>query len=193
MPEDTVIIVENDNTVVLESNIIETVEIVNENEIILHSNIVSDIYVKEIEKEIVVVSAGVKGDKGDKGDIGPSGSMAGIIKAATAISAYKMITVDSNGEAILASNDNAGHANRILGFSINSSNTGEDVEYIIEGSKEELLWNYNTGDILYLGVAGAITNTLPLAVNGAAFQSIVGFVLNPKRIKIQIQNSLNII
>lgn len=106
--------------------------------------------------------------------------------AAVAISGHQAITLDGEGKAILASADIPEHQ-YVEALTQSSATIGDNVQVIRNGIFEHAGWSFTVGEPVYLGLAGAITQTVPPE---AVFSKVLGVVVAPTRIKVDFQPAI---
>lgn len=114
------------------------------------------------------------------------GVSAGGYTAAEIISGHQAITLDANGQAIVASADNAAHQ-FVEALTSSAANIGDNVQVVTTGLFEHLGWTFTTGMPVYLGLAGALTQVLP---GTAVFMKVLGIAVSPTRIKVDFQPAI---
>jgi len=112
--------------------------------------------------------------------------------SAISISALRLLTTDSNGNLIYASNSILLHADSVIGMSTNSVSALGVSEFVTGGIFEDSSWDFGVGDKLYLGANGFITNIAPVSPT-ATFSQQVGYAMTNKKIKLDIQKSIILI
>lgn len=108
------------------------------------------------------------------------------IDAAQDILAYKIITVNTSGDAVYASSDNLDHVNRILGIAKGSVQTGHKVHIRNKGLLSNSGWSWTPNQILYLGLNGDITAN----PNIGLFSNSIGFAVTNNIILVNISRSI---
>lgn len=116
----------------------------------------------------------------------PAGTGSGGYTAAQVISGHQAITLDANGQAIVASADNPTHQ-FVEALTSSAANIGDNVQVVKTGLFEHLGWTFTTGLPVYLGLAGAITQTVPIT---AVFTKVLGIAVSPTRIKVDFQPAI---
>lgn len=105
-----------------------------------------------------VRTSGIQGPEGIPGQPGPAGSTTIPLTAAQVISGHKALL----GTAMYASQDNLAHAGKVIGISANAAAIGEVVNVQASGELNGLS-GLTIGQPIYLGVNGALTQTIPTA------------------------------
>jgi hypothetical protein len=101
--------------------------------------------------------------------------------AAVPLNAYKLMTTDSNGQAVYADAATPAHVNRIIGLSITAASAGGTVRIQSSGQITNQGWLLPTGATLYAGLNG----DLSIDSTVGAFSQIVGYVMSPNTIFLQ--------
>jgi hypothetical protein len=116
----------------------------------------------------------------------PSGTNVGGYTAAEILSGHQAIALDANGQAINASADNLAHQ-YVEALTTNAALIGDNVQVVMTGLFEHLGWNFTTDLPVYLGLGGAITQTVPPT---ALFVKVLGIAVSPTRIKVDFQPAI---
>lgn len=81
----------------------------------------------------------------------------------TLLSAPKCVTLDTNGKVIIASANIQWHAEGILGITDKTYQAGDDdVRPLTDGTITLTGWNLTVNQPIYLGLDGALTQTVPI-------------------------------
>lgn len=115
-----------------------------------------------------------------------------ILVSATPISALRLLTTDSSGQLIYASNSTASHSDRVVGMSTNAVGALGISEFITSGIFEDPSWSFTPESKLYLGANGVITSTAPVSP-AAVFSQQIGYAITATKIKLDIQKSITLI
>jgi hypothetical protein len=108
------------------------------------------------------------------GPAGPAGSSSfGTLISSGALSGQRIITTDTTGKAIYASNDNLSHFTGPFLFTTGASVDGEEIAPLVLGQFTEPGWSWNPRDLIYLGVNGMLTSVAPTSP-AAEFLLVVG-------------------
>jgi hypothetical protein len=75
----------------------------------------------------------------------------------------------------------------VAGITIGASSSGASVGLLSSGVLEHTGWTFTTDLPVFLGLAGAITQTLPPA---AVFSKVLGVAVSPTRISIDFQPAI---
>lgn len=98
--------------------------------------------------------------------------------AAVNLSGHKAVTTQADGTLIYADNTNLAHRGRPLWVTTGAILASASGQAISHGSITEPTWSWVPGTV-YLGAAGALTQTPPTLGGGAAFLAVVGNAVNP--------------
>jgi hypothetical protein len=133
-----------------------------------------------------LVTAGY-GLQGPPGPQGPSGA-AGITLyvAAAPLSGHIAVVLDATGQITPADASDASH-HAVAGLTTQSGTTGASVEVISKGILEHNGWTFTPGAPVFLGLAGAITQTLPPT---ALFSKVLGVAVSPTRVSVDFQPAI---
>lgn len=126
---------------------------------------------------ILVPQPGGQGPPGQ-----PGGSVARI--TAAALSGHRVVTPLNNGTVNYADATNAAHAARPMWLTTGAWNLGDLATLTTAGPVTEPSWNWTPGQPIYLGTAGALTQT---PTPGAAFMLIVAEVIDATTIEFRPQ------
>lgn len=116
---------------------------------------------------------------------GPAGtSTSPSYTTAAALSGHQVLALNSAGLALYASADDLSMAFRIVGISNNAASSGgsitvQDKDVMTHGG-----WSWTPGQIIYLGLNGALTGTVPVS---ATFILVMGKALSATSILVGIQ------
>lgn len=132
------------------------------------------------------------GEQGPQGVAGLSGtSFIPNVNSGSNIGGHRIVYLDTNGDARYASSDNIAHLGKVVGITTSSSTTGSPVEIRTMGKFEEPSWNFDVNLPIYLGIDGLITQVTPSLPN-SLFSQIVGYVVNPTTVYIQLQTPITL-
>lgn len=116
---------------------------------------------------------------------GPAGtSTSPSYTTAAALSGHQVIALNLSGLATYASSDDLSMAFRVVGISTNAASSGgsitvQDKDVMTHGG-----WSWTPGQIIYLGLNGVLTNTVPVS---ATFILVMGKALSATSILVGIQ------
>lgn len=118
---------------------------------------VIDICVEPPKKVIITpLNPNQRGEKGADGQ--------GVVEelvCGQAIVKFRVLTTNSDGKAIYASNMEINHVNRVLGISILAGAENATIKFQRFGLIYNDSWNWTPEEVLYLGENGIITNSPP--------------------------------
>lgn len=164
-------------------NIGNNLNINNKNYTIKNNNNINTINLKNKINTINVKMYNGNSLKGDKGDPGN-----GVLETATSgenINSFKLVK-NKNGLIYYASCDNIEDINRIIGVSITSSLINNELTYQLEGTIENMGFNFTPGSNLYLGLNGDIVENPNLGL----FYNLIGYAETSNKIFLKIGRSI---
>lgn len=176
MTPEVVIFVETE--VVSDDGGLDTVvETETEQEVVVSSQ--TDVVVQEIGTDTVVeyvITQEVtdKGTQGPPGPPGPAGSIAYTGLAAEAIGGHRAI-IQTTAGLMYADASAATHSGRVVGVTTSAANAGDQITYQSAGRIVEPSWSWTPGDDIYVGLDGALTQSIPF---GAAFVQRAGYAID---------------
>lgn len=130
------------------------------------------------------------GEQGPQGVAGLSGtSYIPNVVSGSNLSGHRIVYLDTNGDAQYASSNNLNHIGKVVGITTSATTTGSATEIRTMGKFEEPSWNFETGLNIYLGNDGLITQVIPTFPT-SLFSQVVGYVINPTTIYIQLQTPI---
>lgn len=129
---------------------------------------------------------GVAGPPGLPGPPGLSGTSVSAYIAAVALSGHIAVVLDAAGQALPADAAAPPHY-AVAGITTQAAAQGTPVEVINKGVLEHLGWTFTPDQPVFLGLAGAITQTLPPA---AVFAKVLGIAVSPTRVSLDFQPAI---
>lgn len=125
--------------------------------------------------------------QGPVGPLGPPGA-AGAVNyvAAVAINGHEALTLNSLGQVIPADAATSTHRT-VVGIALNASVIGGNVQVISFGAIEHIGWTFTPNAHVYLGLAGALTQTVPEA---AVFSKVLGIAKSATRLAVDFQPAI---
>lgn len=143
----------------------------------------SRVTVLSVDTPITVVSAGF----GVQGATGPRGEgRLSTYDAAVPVSGHTVLTLNAVGLVLPADPTDPTHANGIVGISTGAAAEGETASVATSGLLTHSGWTFTPGLPVFIGVAGVITQTPPVA----AWQKAVGVALSATSIVIELQPAI---
>lgn len=109
-----------------------------------------------------------------------------VLESAENISSYMAVAVDNTGKAVKASADNFDHSQVILGLARQSVLTGEMLKIVQEGPVINNSWSWTPGLPIYLGLAGALTQSRDIGL----FQIQLGVAISATKIELEMKDSI---
>jgi hypothetical protein len=138
-----------------------------------------------IKSDSVVVS-GLMGPPGPQGIPGTY-TEEGFVSAAN-IGGHSVVSINAMGQLVVASCDQY-NTNHVIGITINAVVAGNQTLVTTKGSVEHLGWTLNPDQPVFLGINGAITQTVPLT---ATYQKVIGYAVSATRLTLSIQPSIRL-
>lgn len=124
----------------------------------------------------------VGGRRGPAGEAG-SGSTEEVTKiAGVNLSGQRVVTTQSDGTVVYASNTDVSVASKPLWLTLNAALAGSAVTVLSSGELTEPGWAWTPGVPIFLGANGTLTQTPPTVGGGAAFVQQVGSAEKPTEI-----------
>lgn len=134
------------------------------------------------------VASALIGPTGPQGAPGASGAT--LYPAASAISGHVAIVLNSDGQCLPADPANPAHY-AVAGITTQAAGAALDqVQVLTGGVLEHLGWTFTPDLPVFLGLAGALTQTLPVT---AAFSKVLGVAVSPTRVSLDFQPAIFII
>ena len=133
-----------------------------------------------------VAQQGPPGPTGPTGPQGLPGSAVSSYVANTELSGHIAVVLDSLGQALPADAATAAHF-AVAGVTVGSAVPGDPVTVVTTGVVEHGGWTFTPGAPVFLGLAGAIAQTLPPT---AVFSKVLGVAVSPTRISINFQPAI---
>lgn len=137
------------------------------------------------DDDVQILSEGLQGPEGIQGPKGDPGGSEITEIAGAAIGGHRVVVLDATGRAVYASNDQLGHATRIVGITKHAAVEGAPVGLQIYGAMTEPTWSWDTSLPVFLGSDGLLTQTQPTAPL-AKFSVVVGFPISATTLFIKI-------
>jgi len=127
-----------------------------------------------------------QGPHGPPGPQGLSGSAVSSYFSAVGVSGHIAVVLDADGQCRAAdASVPADHA--VAGLTIGAAAAGAPAVVVDRGILEHSGWSFSPGSPVFLGLAGAITQTLP---ESAAFCKVLGVAVSPTRISVNFQPAI---
>lgn len=141
-----------------------------------------------LDEPNVISTPAEQGPPGPQGMPGPAGSTYMTYAAGTTLSGHKAVTVNSAGQAVYVDSDTPADAGKVLGITMNAALIGASVNVQATGEVDEASWNWTPGLPVFVGPAGALTQTPP--VNG--FIQAVGMAVSPTKLAVGIRPAITL-
>lgn len=140
----------------------------------------------DVTERTEILELQIQGPPGPQGIQGLPGPVTAQYVCAQAISGHTAITLDANGKCIPASCAEASHS-FVAGITTGAAVQDAQTTALTGGTLEHLGWSFTAGSPVFLGLDGAITQTvLPQAV----FAKVLGTAVSPTRIAIDFQPAI---
>lgn len=109
-------------------------------------------------------------------------------KAATTVSGHKAVVLTSAG-ILHADPTLSAHNNAVVGISLNAAVSGDPVKYRSFGEIEHSGWTFSPGSDIFIGAAGALTQTVP---TGTAFSQRIAYAITATKLRVDIQEPITL-
>ena len=140
----------------------------------------------DVSEPTDIIEAQAQGPIGPQGPTGLSGSSISSYPAAVAVGGHVAVVLDSDGKAIPADAATAAHR-AVTGITLGAAVQDAAVEVTAAGLIEHVGWTFTPGLPVFLGLAGALTQTLPPS---AVFSKVLGMAVTPARISVDFQPAI---
>ena len=107
-------------------------------------------------------------------------------EAAENIGGHQAVALNALGQLIRASADNPLHRH-VEGLTLNAVTSGDNTPLVRNGSLEHLGWTFTPGLPVFLGLSGALTQTVP---GTAVFCKVLGLAVTSTRMTVDIQPAI---
>ena len=131
-----------------------------------------------------VINSTLGRGQGVAGPAGAAGGAGADYIAASPLSGHQVIAIDSAGQAIYASSDNAAHALRIAGVSVAAAAAAAPVTVMSAGLIEHGGWSWTPGQPVFVGLNGVLTQTLPPT---SVYSRVIGQAVGATRLLVDLQ------
>lgn len=135
---------------------------------------------------IDLVEVLAQGPVGPQGPQGLSGSSVTAYTAALALSGHVAVVLNAAGQAMPADPTNPAH-HAVAGITTQAGAMGAAVEVVSRGMLEHLGWTFTVDQPVFLGLDGAVTQTLPPT---AVFSKSLGVAVSATRVSIDFQPAI---
>lgn len=139
----------------------------------------------ELISLVDVAAQGPMGPQGPQGPAGSAGSAASYI-AAVGVSGHVAIVLNADGQCLPADASNMAHV-MVAGITNQSAVAGSPVVVVEKGVLEHVGWTFTPDLPVFLGLAGALAQTVPPT---AVFSKVLGIAVSPTRISIAFQPAI---
>jgi hypothetical protein len=127
--------------------------------------------------------------QGPEGIQGPPGGTGFQATAGADIGGHRIVVLDSSNKAQYADCTDLGHAQRVVGMTLNAAVADDSVSLQNFGEVTEPTWNWDMTKPVYLGPNGVLTQVVP-TVEYAKFSLVVGFPSSPKSLFVNIREPI---
>ena len=103
------------------------------------------------------------------------------------IGGHRAVYVGANNQAFVCSSSDLSTRN-CIGITLSAVTTGNPVRVAYVGTVTEQSWSWTSGDPLYVGPTGLLTQTPP----SAGYSLLFGFALTPQKITITLEDSVEL-
>lgn len=137
----------------------------------------------------VTVVSGVMGPQGPAGPAGSggSGSFDGtqVFTAGATLSGHRVVTLNTSNRAVYCDAATLGHAGRVLGITTGAASNLADATVQMPGWEiTESGWSWDTSKPVFVGLNGALTQTIPTLAGGFAFLQVIGWPITSTKLLI---------
>lgn len=101
------------------------------------------------------------GRRGPQGPPGAAGGASVTRQASSAISGHRAVRERSDGAVEYADPATPSGLTTVLGITSGAASGGAPVTIVTTGEMDEQTWSWTPGGLIYLGAAGALTQTAP--------------------------------
>lgn len=119
---------------------------------------------------------------GRQGIAGPAGSALIIGTAGESLSGHRMVTTNSSGEIIYASNLSSAHSGRVIGMTTGAAAMGATATVQTAGPITESSWAWTPGSLLWIGANGQVGGMPPVT----GWVQAIGYAQTPTTIFLQL-------
>lgn len=135
---------------------------------------------------VEIIETQAQGPIGPQGEQGMSGASTSVYPAAVPVGGHLAITLDSLGKVTPADASTSAHR-LVAGITTGAAVADAPVEVVSAGVLEHVGWSFTPGLPVFLGLAGALTQTLPPS---AVFSKVLGMAVTPTRISLDFQPAI---
>jgi hypothetical protein len=105
------------------------------------------------------------------------------LTAGANVNAFQAVAIHPDGRAYPADSSTTNDAGHVVGVAVTSATTGNTFTVQQAGSFDNNGWSFTPGSAVFLGYAGALSDTLPM---GAAFQQQMGVSMTNSRLLVEV-------
>lgn len=139
-----------------------------------------------LDEPNVITTPAEQGPPGPQGPVGPAGSVYMTYTAGITLSGHKAVQIDGTGAAVYVDSGTVADAGRVLGITINAALLGAAVDVQAIGEIDEVSWSWVSGQPVYVGANGSLTQTLP----ATGFIQAVGMAVAPTKLVVGIRPAI---
>jgi hypothetical protein len=139
-----------------------------------------------VEDDILLVELAQQGPTGAQGPQGLSGGSVTTYVSTAPVSGHTAVVLDSTGQCIPADAATATHY-AVAGITVGAAIAGDPATVVTKGILEHSGWTFTAGLPVYLGLAGALTQTLP---GSALFSKTLGIAVTSTRVSLDFQPAI---
>ncbi len=162
-----------------------TTIVVDEGSSTLVTSSTTETVIEQVQS-LTVLSVGEQGPVGPQGPQGLPGAATSSYITAGAISGHVAVVLDALGQVIPADPTDPTHY-AVAGVTTQAGAAGSSVEVINRGIFEHAGWTFTAGAPVFLGLAGALTQTLPPS---AVFSRTLGIAVAATRVSLDFQPAI---
>ena len=133
-----------------------------------------------------ILEVQAQGPIGPQGSTGLSGSSVSSYIAAAALSGHVAVVLNPDGQATHANADTPAHF-AVAGITLGAATQGAAIDVTAKGLIEHLGWTFTAGLPVFLGLGGALVQTL---APGSVFSKVLGVAVSPTRITVDFQPAI---
>jgi hypothetical protein len=108
--------------------------------------------------------------------------------AAINLGGHRVVFCSSAEEVDYADNENFAHKDLILGITTQAADEGDEIQIRTSGELTENGWNWQTGNLIYCGASGLLTQMPPQT----GFLMVIGTAISPTTIFINLRQPITL-
>jgi len=110
--------------------------------------------------------------------------------ASGAIAAHTVVRETSATQVATCDAGNAAHGDIVLGVSDAGAADTASVDVVVNDTLTDGTWTWTPGGLVFAGLAGALTQTVPTAAGGYAFLKVMGYALSATVMRVRPEPSI---